>query len=314
MLPRVLFILLLTVVGSAAQEAPSVKLANKTVQATVLLPESAHGYYRGTRFDWSGVISSLRVHLPNGTHELFGKWFEKYEPTLHDAIQGPVEEFGEIGYAAAPVGGKFLKPGVGWLQRADDKPYDHFRTYPVADGGSWKVDAKVDSITFEQTLAGTYLYRKVLRLAGDGFSIAHELTNLGKSVLETDVYDHNFYMLDGRKTGPEFVVRFPFSPHADRDIPGLLVQGRELRYAAELEAGKSTYGVFSGFGESSKEYDIRVENRTAGFGVRQVGDQPISKLVFWSIRTTVCPEAYVRLSVKSGETARWKITYQVYPL
>ncbi len=309
-----LLALVLVLRSFGAEDAPSVKISNKAIQATVLLPDSVKGYYRGTRFDWSGAISSLRIELPNGTHELFGKWFEKYEPTLHDAIQGPVEEFGEIGYATAPVGGRFLKPGVGWLKRPDEKPYDRFRTYTVEDGGSWKVRRSGDSILFEQTLTGTYVYRKVLRLVAHGFSIEHELRNLGKSVIDTDVYNHNFYMLDGRKTGPEFVVRFPFVPRPDRENPGLVVEGKELHYAAELEAGKSTYGEFSGFGSGVEEYDIRVESRTAGFGVRQVGDRALSKLVFWSIPSTVCPEAYVRLQVKPGEKIRWKITYEVYPL
>ena len=52
-------------------------------------PTRNTGYYRGTRFDWSGAIASLTW---NG-HEYFGQWFDRYDPKIHDAITGPVEEF-----------------------------------------------------------------------------------------------------------------------------------------------------------------------------------------------------------------------------
>ena len=55
----------------------------------VLLPDAKNGYYRGTRFDWSGVIGCLEYK----SHTYFGVWFPRYDPYLHDAITGPVEEF-----------------------------------------------------------------------------------------------------------------------------------------------------------------------------------------------------------------------------
>ena len=38
---------------------PSAEISNGRIRATILLPDAEKGYYRGTRFDWSGVISSL---------------------------------------------------------------------------------------------------------------------------------------------------------------------------------------------------------------------------------------------------------------
>ncbi len=37
-------------------------------------------------------------------------------------------------------------------------------------------------------------------------------------------------------------------------------------------------------------------------------------LNFWSIRTTVCPEAYIHLTIKPGQEVKWKIRYQFYTL
>src|SRR5687768_9293365 len=94
-------------------EFPEARISNRTITARLYLPHAEQGYYRGTRFDWSGVISSLKV---NG-HEYFGQWFDKYDPQLHDAIMGPVEEFltadSTLGYEEAAPGGTFIRIGVG---------------------------------------------------------------------------------------------------------------------------------------------------------------------------------------------------------
>ena len=79
-------LILLAAVASAA-DAPQAAISNGTLDAKLYLPDSASGYYRGTRFDWSGVIHSLRYR----GHEYFGTWFERYDPKTHDAITGPVE-------------------------------------------------------------------------------------------------------------------------------------------------------------------------------------------------------------------------------
>jgi len=55
-----------------------------------------------------------------------------------------------------------------------------------------------------------------------------------------------------------------------------------------------------------------VENRNTGVGVEQTGDLPISSIYFWSIRTTICPEAYVHLKIAPGQTAHWTIRYRFY--
>jgi hypothetical protein len=69
-----------------------------------------------------------------------------------------------------------------------------------------------------------------------------------------------------------------------------------------------------GFGRMPRDYDIRVENRKAGIGVRQTSDRPMSKLVFWSIRTTVCPEAFIDLRAEPGQEVKWRINYEFYTL
>jgi hypothetical protein len=92
------------------------------------------------------------------------------------------------------------------------------------------------------------------------------------------------------------------------------VSGKDLVYLKELQKGQSVYTALDGFGPGVGDYDIRVENRKTGAGVRQRGDRPLSKLVLWSIRSTVCPEAYVSMRIEPGQESRWRIAYEFYEL
>ena len=49
-----------------------------------------------------------------------------------------------------------------------------------------------------------------------------------------------------------------------------------------------------------------------GVGVEQTSDSPIAQLNFWSIRTTICPEAYIHVIVQPGETKTWTIRYRFF--
>ena len=84
-----------------AADPPQAEISNGPIHAKLYLPDPAIGYYRATRFDWSGAIASLEFQ----GHNYFGVWFPRYDPKLHDSITGPVEEYrtGEsaLGYADA---------------------------------------------------------------------------------------------------------------------------------------------------------------------------------------------------------------------
>ncbi len=67
----------LTIAAFTSVNFPRADISNGLIQARLYLPDSKQGYYRGTRFDWSGVIASLRYK----GHQYFGQWFDTYNPT-----------------------------------------------------------------------------------------------------------------------------------------------------------------------------------------------------------------------------------------
>jgi hypothetical protein len=309
------FIMSLAFVSLAAAQAaaPQAAISNSRVRAQLYLPDAQSGYYQGTRFDWSGVISGLEW---NG-HSYFGQWFTRYDPKLHDAITGPVEEFSGLGYDEVQVGESFVRIGVGAVRKRDEPAYRQFTTYDIVDPGKWTVHRGSDRVEFTHTLRDTagyaYEYRKTVRLKGSTLVLEHRLKNTGRKPIATSVYEHNFFMLDRQPTGPDFVVRFPFDLTAVAPLNGLAeIRGKDFVYLQELQTGQTVQTQLKGFGSTAKDYDFRLENRKTGGGVRQSSDRPISKFNLWSIRTNISPEAYIDLTVAPGQTTSWHITYEFY--
>ncbi|MGV3559241.1 hypothetical protein [Larkinella arboricola] len=298
---------------------PQAEISNGILRATLYLPDSVNGYYQGVRFDGSGVIASLDYK----GHSYFGPWFEKYDPKLHDAISGPVEEFTPIGYEEARPGDEFLKIGVGSLRKAKDQPYRFAAPYTLVNPGKWTVKSNRNAVTFTHALtdaAGySYLYQKTVKLLKGKpvLVLEHSLKNTGQKAIATTVYDHNFFVMDNQPTGPDVSVTFPF-PLQVKPTRGMGtladIQENRFVYLQELPKGESTHCYLTGFGDSAKDYDFRVENRKTGAGVRVVGDKPIVQLAFWSIPTTVCPEPYIQVKAEPGQTFRWTISYEFYQL
>jgi len=289
---RILLVMLLAAMQAATPppDAPTATIANDQLRASIYLPDAKAGYYRGARFDWSGQVSSLTFK----GHEYFGQWFEQYDPTLHDAIQGPVEEFltGEsaLGYDGAAPGGTFVRIGIGVLRKPAEASFQRFGRYEIVDSGKWTTKTGKDRIQF-----------------------VHELKNTGTKPIVTTVYNHNFFTLDGKTTGPDNVVRFPFAPKAARPLNGMAeVRGREIAIARPFEAKENVFTELEGFGTAASDNGFEMENRATGAGVRVAGDRPLSKLYFWSAYRTVCPEPYVDASVEPGRATSWRLTYTFY--
>jgi hypothetical protein len=65
---------------SYAAGPPQAEISNQQIRAKLYLPDAKEGFYRSTRFDWSGVIHSLIFQ----GHDYYGPWFTKYDPSVRD--------------------------------------------------------------------------------------------------------------------------------------------------------------------------------------------------------------------------------------
>jgi len=312
---------------------PQTEISHGVLRAKIYLPDAEKGYYRGMRFDWAGVMASLEYR----GHGYFGPFFEKFDPAVSDVVigdpvvagiasaaSGPVEEFigadeSALGYPEAKPGETFCKIGVGVLRKIDNAPYSSYVNYPIVNGGKRSVESGPDWIEFtQQADCGSgygYEYTKTIRLLKNEpvMTIAHHLVNRGAKAIETQVYDHNFMIIDHQGAGPTIKVTLPFSLKPSKPMDPLAeIRGKQLVFPKELRGNDTFYGEFRGFGKSAADYEIRVENKSTGAGVVIKCDQPLSKLGLWAVRTVVAPEPYIGIKIPSGHDFTWKYTYRFY--
>lgn len=311
---------------------PDARLSNGSLTAHLYLPDAARGFYRSTRFDWSGVIARVEY----GGRRFYGPWFTAIDPPVHDfvytdsgivagaqsAIVGPAEEFPEPqGYAAAAPGETFVKIGVGVLRRADATNYSAYNNYALVDHGAWSVDVQPDAVSFTQVVNDErsgygYEYRKTVRLAPGRpeLVIAHSLRNIGRLAIAARQYNHNFLTIDDAGPDPDYRITVPFAIHASRLPPPALatVDGGRITYARRfVDQDRVSFGI-EGFGRTAADYDIRVEHARLGVGVRVTSDTPLASLALWSIRSVLSMEPFVDVSTAPGATTQWTYTYTYY--
>jgi hypothetical protein len=300
------------------KNVPRTTISNGILTAEMLLPDETLGYYQATRFDWSGVIESLKF----SGHEYFGKWFEKYDPKINDAIMGPVDDFQPVDYDGAKPGENFLKIGIGVIIKPDNEPWTFSRTYPVKDYGKWKVDAGPDNIRFTHVLKDktyAYDYEKIVQLVQGKpvMKLIHRFTNRGKAAIATTCYNHNFFVINGQGVGPGYSAELPFKiSGVFRDGPEIVqITGNKFTLKRDLVKPETIFSTgLQGSGDKDKIYEVKVENSKTGAGVRISCDKPLLKMVFWANPFTFCPEPYINIKAAPGETFEWTITYEFYNL
>jgi hypothetical protein len=317
---------------AATTAPPAAEISNGQLRAKLYLPDAQRGFYRSTRFDWSGVVASLEYK----GHQFYGPWFTRTDPPVRDfiydnadivasaqsAMVGPAEEFQRPqGYTTARAGGTFVKIGVGVLRKSDDSNYSPYNTYEVVDAGKWTVTPKPDQVEFIQDVADAssgygYVYRKTVRLTPGKpeLTIAHSLRNTGRLPLQTNQYNHNFLVLDRQPTGADFKIAVPFAIQATRqpDPAFAEVRGKEIVYLKTLQGqDRVTFGI-QGFGKEPKDYDVRVEHVKTGAGFRVTSDRPVASMSLWSIRSVISMEPFVDVSTEPGATTSWTYTYTYF--
>jgi hypothetical protein len=329
---------LLLTVGVMAEmksDFPEARIANELVHANLYLPDPVKGFYRGTRFDWSGVVASLQYK----GHDYYGPWFTATDPSVSDfvyrgadivagpcsAITGPVEEFttngSALGFAEAKAGGTFIKIGIGVLRKPDDAKYSSYRQYKLVDGGKWSVKNSPEAVSFTQELHDpdsgyAYEYHKTVKLVNGQpkLIIEHTLKNVGSKPIESSVYNHNFLVLDHQATGPDFVISFPFALKTDQPLEQDLaeVKGNKILYKRALQGEDRVFGRVEGYRDNPADNGFQIENTRVKAGLKIAGNRPLSRVNFWCIRSVIAVEPYIDMSIPPGGEFEWADRYEYY--
>ena len=319
---------------------PSGYISNGMLNVSFYLPDAVKGYYRGTRFDWSGIIYSLQYK----GEEYYGRWFTRLDPSIHNNVQrvgpdgsgevvcgiassgqGPAEEFltndKALGFDNAKPGETFLKIGVGVLRRPDDKQYDRYRDYEIVDGGKWTTNMLDDKVVFTQTLSNPesgygYVYTKTISLIPGKpvMRIDHQLLNTGVKALISSVYDHNFFVTNNHHTGPDYIITTPYPMRISKTQGADLfrIEGNKLTFTKLLSPREMVVTWIDGFAPVAKDYTFRVENSRTGTGYSVQGDRPLAQIMLWAIFTNISLESFIDLNAGQGREERWAYEYTYF--
>lgn len=309
-------------VSELLDASPSLTIGNGQIVAHIA-PPGPNAFYRGTRFDQAGVITSLKL---NG-REFYGPWFDRTAPEVLDyaydangaivagpdsATSGPVEEFAPLGFSPKP--GLFIKIGVGVLRQPDTGPYDHYRHYEIVDAGQWAVTPSQSGVIFTQSLKlgeTAYTYEKILRLVPGKpqLVIEHRLQNTGSTPINTTAYDHNFLRLTPGNAGTKITFPFPVTIATNPPPSDLIrAEGHTLTYLRAMGPKERVSFLVTGFGVTAPDYDIAIRDST-GAGVTIQSDQPITRLNVFSIDKVQSVEPYIAIDLAPGEEKRWAYRY-----
>ena len=286
-------VLLATATPAAAADYPHVYLKNDQLRVKVYLPDAEKGFYRGTRFDHAGVFGEVEF----AGHKIFGPWKDTHDPTNHDDIIGPAEEFGiekPLGYDDAKPGETFLKIGVGELEKPKEEKYSFAKKYKIVKPAGWKRSGPKNSVKdegwigweVEQKANGYgYAYFKAVGVEGNELKILHSISNTGTKPITTEFYNHNFFNVDRDPIGPNYSFEFSFDLKA-QDLKGKFgglveLKEKEFRFRDKLSDG-FVMAALTGFDPEAKPHR-QFEMRHAPSGVRVAveHDHPFSKFNIW---------------------------------
>ena len=289
-------------------------LTNKLLELHVDFPSEN---YTGSRFDWSGKITSVefqnisitgveQTNLAEGIHR--GKGF--------------YNEFGinsPLGFDTTEIGDWFHKIGVGLLKK-DSDIYDFQKNYEVhpAEFNVIKSKTQITSTCIAKLYNGFgYILNKEIALFKSGFTIRYQLKNTGDKTIKTNEYNHNFLAVDKSLIGIEYHLKFsfPLQPNLfgetvnpekkailGKDDVSFIGTPQEQFFFSNLSGGKTVYAQWE------------LLNLKSNIGIRETGSFPTNSFNLWGWTHVISPEIYHTIALNPGETTSWSRTYDIFTI
>ena len=159
-----------------------------------------------------------------------------------------------------------------------------------------------------------YSYTKTVRLTPGKAQLIIEdrLKNTGKKPIDTTVYNHHFMTLS---PGEEAVqLEAPFTLAHARPMPADVVKfdGARMTYLRGLTGEEQVASDLTGFTNAVGDNDFKVTNTKTGYGVRLRASMPVTRLLWWSVPSTMGIEPYMDVKLKPGEEKTWTHTLDYY--
>ena len=273
--------------------------------------------YKGSRFDWSGKISSIRFKdLPLTTIEDTGS------KDVNFLGKGLYNEFGitnPVGYNETPKGGWFHKIGV-WLLKKEHKQYLFHRKHVIrpAHFDITYEDRKIIIICKSELVNGySYILKKEISISENSFTINYFLHNTGEKKIITDEYVHNFMAINNALIGEDYTLKFPFQINSS-----LFDETVNSENKVEIGLDNVTFNktpkkqfFFSNLtGGKELQAEWILTNLKANVGIKEFGSFKTDKINLWGWKHVISPELFFKISVDPKETVEWSRKFDVFKI
>jgi hypothetical protein len=289
------------------------RLQNRSLAVDIDKPGSV---YCGTRFDWTGIIR--QVTLDGRITFCAGEAANAVD--FRHLGCGICNEFGidrPVGYADCPVGGEFLKIGVGLLTRQSNGPYQFSALYPLEPARhDFKVtDFPTASFRSECRAVRGYACRlsKTVSLEESRIVISYRLENIGSRSIQTSEYCHNFIAMNDSPISPDYRLEPSFDIHESEF-------GETVNPGEVVEIGTSSFGwkgtpeapfFFSNVGHpAAASSGWRLRNTRLRAEVRECVSPAAAAMNLWGAKHVVSPELFVEINLSPGETMEWQRRFE----
>lgn len=291
------------------QKPEAIKVKGNKLEIEIAYPGT---FYSGSRFDWTGFITKVVL---NGKHTFCAP--ESPIPGEGSGGYGFCNEFGittPIGYDEAKPGEKFHKLGTGLLTRFDESDYFFFDKYEVTpypitiESGSNQVRFEVEPV--ECNGYSVHMIKEI-SIEENSMIIKYCLKNVGSKPIKTEEYCHNFISIDNNPTGPEYLLKFPYSVKADETPDVLDISNNEMSWNKQPE--NDFYIIPGGF-KPTPNHTWELIHKPSGVGVREISNFDIQKVAVWGKGHVISPEVFVTVNIEPGQTQSWERVYEFFTL
>ena len=269
---------------------------------TAYITEPGRRYTR-SRFDWTGFIPQVYYK---------GKTFCTPEgATWHKGDTGGEGLCNEYKASDEDMGFDnsdkyFLKPGVGLLERQDDKPY-HFaidynikKPFPCTiQTGDDYVDFKLDAIELKGI---AYETAKHISIINDMLIITTTIKNIGKKDLYFREYNHNFLSMNNLGAHPNVRLSMPKSYKNSVETEGL-IEGAE--YITFTDKIKNSFMIYCEDVDPYRPMRWEIHDEQAKMSIQEYGDFNVTGFLVWGGPHVISPEIFGDFPVKIGESRSW---------
>jgi len=201
---------------------------------------------------------------------------------------------------------------VGLLTRIDGESYQFARPYPITPFPiSMEHGADYAKFTVEPLPCRGYAARleKLVTAAADRLILAYRLENVGERRIITTEYNHNFLGIDGRQTGPEYLLRFAYAPNAGAWPEAVWADGGKISWRS-VPLGEFYFHVNSF--PTVPPHGWELINVRSGAGVRGTEDFAPCRLPVWGHGGVICPEVFIAIDLAPGAAMTWRREYEFF--